>query len=218
MRMTRVRRRFAIALHERARVSREVHDTLLQSLVGVALQCQALANGVENPAIHEKLVRLRRRVDEHIEEARELIWNLRSPTLERYDLVTALRRSADDAIEGTRVGVEFNTHGTVRSCLPRVERELLRIGQEAISNAVRHGRPTIVRVDLRFEDDRVRLSIVDDGAGFNPTETLAVADRHCGLIMMSERAAEIGGTVSITSEPAQGTRVEAQVPLGASAA
>lgn len=213
IRLVQIRRRFSITLHERARVSREVHDTLLQSLVGVSLQCQALAEGVEAPVVRDKLVHLRKRVDEHIGEARELIWNLRSPTLERYDLVTALHRTAQDAVEGTLVKIEYTTHGEVRTCLPRVERELLKIGGEAISNAVRHGRPSLLEIALHFEGDTVRLRVVDNGCGFSPTHTIAVADRHCGLLMMRERAEELGGRFSIDSIPAQGTRIEAIVPL-----
>jgi signal transduction histidine kinase len=211
--MAQTRRRFAITLAERARVSREVHDTLLQSLVGVSLQCQELAETGENPGIRNKLIQLRRRIDEHIEEGRELIWNLRSPTLEKYDLVSALRRMADDIVAGTDVRVEFATSGKVRSCSPRAERELLRIGQEAITNAVRHGKPTVVKVELAFEERALLLHVTDNGCGFESSQTMATADRHCGLLMMRERAEDIGGRCTIASTPGQGTRVDAMAPL-----
>jgi signal transduction histidine kinase len=191
IRMAQARRRFAITLAERARVSREV----------------------DNAAIGEKLVQLRRRIDEHIEEGRELIWNLRSPTLEKYDLVAALRRIADEVVAGTNVRVELVTSGKVHSCSPRAERELLRIGQEAITNAVRHGKPTLVKVELLFDDKAVHLRVVDDGCGFAPNATLATADRHCGLVMMRERAEDIHGTCTVTSSPGGGTRVTATAPL-----
>jgi signal transduction histidine kinase len=213
MRMTQARRRFAITLAERARVSREVHDTLLQSMVGVSLQCQALAESTDGAAVGDKLVQLRRRIDEHIEEGRELIWNLRSPTLEKYDLVAALRRIADEVVAGTNVRVELVTSGKVHSCAPRAERELLRIGQEAITNAVRHGKPTLVKVELLFDEKALHLRVVDDGCGFAPNATLATADRHCGLVMMRERAEDIQGTCTVTSSPGGGTRVTATAPL-----
>lgn len=218
LRLVQARRRFAIMLAERTRVSREVHDTLLQSLVGVALQCQALADGKDTTTMRDRLVQLRRRIDEHIEEGRELIWNLRSPTLEKYDLVAALRHMADDIVEGSAVRVEFTTTGKVRSCSPRVERELLRIGQEAITNAVRHGQPTLVRIELQFEETSLRLRVTDDGAGFDPSGTLATADRHCGLLMMRERAEDIDGRCSISSTPGRGTCVDATAPLPAASA
>jgi signal transduction histidine kinase len=219
IRLVQVRRRFTITLAERARVSREVHDTLLQSLVGVALQCQVLADGAEvPPTVRERLVRLRGRVDDHIGEAREMIWHLRSPMLERNDFVTALRRMADDVIEGTSVKVDVRSVGQPRYCSPDVERELLRIGQEALTNAVRHGRPSLVGVELRFAERAVHLTVTDNGCGFTPPQTFSVADGHCGLAMMHERIEEIGGRLSIASQPAQGARVEAMVPLMAGAA
>jgi signal transduction histidine kinase/ligand-binding sensor domain-containing protein len=212
-RLSQVRRRFTITLAERARVSREVHDTLLQSLVGVALQCQVLADSVEVPSVKDRLVRLRGRIDDHVDEARELIWNLRSPTLERSDLRTALQRMADEIADGTAVRVECRASGPARSCPPQVERELLRIGQEAVSNAVRHGRATRVTIELQFEDRTVRLRVTDDGCGFTPEQTLALADRHCGLAMMRERAEQIGGRLFIASRPAEGACIEATAPL-----
>jgi signal transduction histidine kinase len=120
---------------------------------------------------------------------------------------------ADDLVEGTSVRVEFRICGRVRSCPPQVERELLRIGQEAISNAVRHGRPTVVTIELQFEDATVRLRVTDDGRGFTPPPTLLAGDGHYGLAMMRERAEEIGGRFSIRSLPEQGASIEATAPL-----
>jgi signal transduction histidine kinase len=213
LRMVQVRRRFAITLRERARVSREVHDTLLQSLVGVALQCQTLAHSTDGQ-VRERLMTLRSRIDDHIGEARELIWNLRSPTLERHDLVTALHRAATAATEGTSVRVDFQTRGRrSRAAEPAVERELLRIGQEAIANAVRHGAPSLIGIQVQFDEDSIGLRVTDDGAGFALPETPGIENGHCGLAMMRERAEEIGGTVSITSASGRGTAVAATAPL-----
>jgi signal transduction histidine kinase len=184
----------------------------------VALQCQTLADATDVPAVREKLVRLRHRIDAHIGEARELIWHLRSPTLERNDFITALRRMADDLVEGSALRVEFRICGRVRTCPPQVQRELLRIAQEAISNAVRHGRPTLVTIELHFEDAAVRLCVTDDGRGFTPPPTLTADEGHYGLAMMRERAEEIGGRFSVRSLPDQGASIEATAPLPAGAA
>jgi signal transduction histidine kinase len=120
---------------------------------------------------------------------------------------------ADDMVEGTSVRVDFRICGRVRTCPPHVQRELLRIGQEAISNAVRHARPTVVTIELQFEDIAVRLCVTDDGRGFTPPQTLTAGEGHYGLAMMRERAEEIGGRFSVRSLPEQGASVEATAPL-----
>ncbi|MEQ1759648.1 MAG: two-component regulator propeller domain-containing protein [Vicinamibacterales bacterium] len=211
IRLAQARKRFAIMLAERARVSREVHDTLLQSMVGVALQCQALAESQDTGGMRDRLVQLRRRIDEHIDEGRDLIWHLRSPSLERYDLVSAIQRMADHLVTDTGVHVVFTSTGTAQGCSSRAERELLRIGQEAITNAVRHGRPTTVTIELAFGVDSLRLRVTDDGCGFDPPDSNALSERHCGLTMMKERAEDVGGVCTVDSTPGQGTCIEATV-------
>ena len=139
LRLRQVRCEFSMLLDERARLSREIHDTLLQSLVGVALQFDALAGDLPASAgrTRDQLVRMRRQVEEHIREARHSIWNLRSP---RLDATTWRRaagvRGAGDGID--RDGGRVDVTGAPLRRVPRVEEQLLRIGQEAITNAVRH--------------------------------------------------------------------------------
>src|SRR6185436_14580906 len=99
LRLRNVRKEFALLLGERARLSREIHDTLLQSLVGVALQCDALASDVDaRSPVRQRFVRLRKDVEEHIREARQAIWDLRSPKLQRTDLPTALAEAGERAV------------------------------------------------------------------------------------------------------------------------
>ena len=102
-------------------------------------------------------------------------------------------------------------NGVPLRCHPRVKEQLLLIGQEAVSNAVRHGNPTRVGVELTCEDDHARLRVSDDGRGFDPSGEVD-AGSHYGLRGMRERAEQVRGTVVIHSSPGQGTRVEAVVP------
>jgi len=95
--------------------------------------------------------------------------------------------------------------------LPVVEEQLLHIGQEAVNNAVQHGRATRVDMEITYDDGHTRLRVSDDGCGFDPG-TLHGADGHYGLISMRERAEQVKGRVRIDSAPGRGTLVEAVVP------
>jgi signal transduction histidine kinase/ligand-binding sensor domain-containing protein len=206
-------RQFAAALAERTRLSREIHDTMLQSLVGIALQVQAIARqcGAHAAEPQAQLIALRRQVEQHVREARQAILNLRSPMLEVGDLATALaeigRRTAESP---TRVEVSADP---IDGLAPAAEGELLRIGQEAITNAARHAGATRIRVDLRQESGLVTLRVTDDGRGFDIDETASAATGHYGLTGMRERAARAGGRLTIRSSTG-GTFVEAIVPRG----
>jgi signal transduction histidine kinase len=216
LRLRGVRKEFAVLLRERARLSREIHDTLLQSLVGVALQCDALASDVDAqaPARH-RFVRLRKDIEEHIREARQAIWDLRSPTLHQSDLPTALAEAGDRAVANLPIQFSVAIAGIARHASPRVTEQLLRIGQEAMLNAVRHGRPTAIRVEICYQDWLVDLSIADNGTGFEPVSAPGSGDGHYGLASMKERAQQIGGTFSITSVPGGGTKIRVTAPLPA---
>jgi signal transduction histidine kinase len=209
-----VRQRFALLIGERARLSREIHDTLLQSLVGVALQFDALGANLE-PASREcqQLVRIRKEVEEYIREARHSIWNLRKPVIGRQDLPAAIREAALRIGSGHSIEVEVVVHGTPFPSSPEADEQLLRICQEAVLNAVRHADPSEVRVELRYEPDAIVLRVIDNGHGFDPQMTVPLeAAGHYGLVSMRERAAQVGGMLALTTSRRAGTAVEARIP------
>ena len=149
---------------------REIHDTLLQSLVGVALQLDTISDKADStPRVRDHLASLRRQVEGFIREARQSIWNLRSPALAVHDLPTALREAGETLTVGSGIRFEVVIVGKPRRFAPRVEEQLLRIGQEAVSNAVRHANATVIRLELRYTDASVVLRVLDDGCGFDPT-------------------------------------------------
>jgi ligand-binding sensor domain-containing protein/two-component sensor histidine kinase len=214
LRVRGVRRQFALVLAERIRMSRAIHDTLLQGLAGLALQVDDLSHTLEDAdreSARGRVVKMRRMVEEYIREARQSIWDLRSPRLAQSDLPNALKQAGQRAIGERPVALDFTVTGTPHRCAPVVEEQLLLIGQEAVSNAVQHGRATRVGMEIAYDENHTRLRVSDDGCGFDP-ESLAEANGHYGLISMRERAEQVKGRVRIDSAPGRGTRVEAVVP------
>lgn len=212
-RVQQVRRQFAMVLAERIRMSREIHDTLLQGLAGLALEVDDLSHNLEGakPGARERVLAMRRRVETYLREARLSIFDLRSPDLATKDLPQALREVGQRIIGDRPVQFDVSVKGAPQRCPPRVKEQLLLIGQEAVNNAVRHGRPTRVSLELSCDQERTRLRISDDGLGFDPDE-LVEATGHYGLRGMRERAQQVRGTVAIQSVPGGGTLVEAVVP------
>jgi signal transduction histidine kinase len=212
-RVRRIRRQFALVLNERVRVSRELHDTLLQSLVGVALQVDAVSRSLDGPKDEAKaqLSRVRRQVEEYIREARESIWNLRTPLLHTRDLATALRENGERAVEGSGLQFEFVERGAPQPCAPEAEHQLVRIGQEAVLNAVRHAAAGRVVLELEHRPGELALRVSDDGRGFDMAAA-GNGSHHYGLTTMRERAEEAGGRLTVHTAPGAGTVVEAVVP------
>lgn len=204
-------KQFAATHAERTRLSREIHDTMLQSLAGIALQIQAIARRSAPHAAEQQaqLLALRREVEEHVREARQAIMDLRSPILEACGLAGAL------AEVGRRI-VAPPTHfdmsaDPISVATIAIEGELLRIGQEAIANAAHHASAAHIHVDLRQVADTLRLRVTDDGRGFDVDGMLADDSDHYGLTGMQERATRMGGRLTVTSS-ITGTVVEATVP------
>lgn len=215
IRLWQMHRRYSLLLSERIRLSNEIHDTLLQGLVGVGLQSDALLLALEpsNTTVRRHLSRLRQTIDLYIDEARHAIWNLRSPLLEKTDLVTALRTSGERAVAGTSVVFNFELEGTPRPCTPKIEEQLLRIAQEAMANSIRHSQAGHVRMRLEFsdEDGSIALTVCDDGRGM-PQTLDRTGEKHYGLATMTTRAESVGGQLSVRSAPDKGTEVRAVVP------
>lgn len=213
LRIRQVRKQFSLLLGERARLSREVHDTLLQGLVGVALQCDAIANDVSSTTdTKDRLLQLRRDAEDYIRDARRSILDLRSPTLQSSDLASALRRAGERAVAGSHVTFQLTVTGTPSERWANAEEQLLRIGQEALVNAVRHAQATAVRIELHYNESSVVLRISDDGRGFD-LDLVHEEEGHFGLLSMKERAEAVGGTLKIASALGRGAEVEAFVPI-----
>jgi len=137
------------------------------------------------------------------------VMNLRSPMLETGSLASALTEIGRRTVDAP---TRFDVSADPIEQLPQsIEEELLRIGQEAITNAARHARATRIQVDLRQHADSVRLDVRDDGCGFDVDAMWSSTTGHYGLTGMRERAARAGGRVTVNSS-SSGTHVEAVVP------
>ena len=214
-RFARATREFAMVYEERARMAREIHDTLLQSLLGVALQFDVIAQTLEaSPrAAREHLVRARDEVESYIREARQSIWDLRSPAVQAQGLAAALKSTCEKVAVATGVQCEFVITGSAKRFPLRAEEQLFRIGQEAVTNAIRHASPQRIQVMLDYDDRNVHLRVSDDGRGFDPSVSPAEQEGHWGLADMRERAKRIGAKFTLSTEPGQGTRIETTVPF-----
>jgi signal transduction histidine kinase/ligand-binding sensor domain-containing protein len=209
-----VRHQFSMVLAERLRLSREIHDTLLQSLVGLALQIDKALRLVRTspPKATDQLARMRKLAEAYIRDARTSIWDLRAPVLESVDLITAFNELGQRMVAEEGIAFTSRVVGESRDLPPKIENNLLRIGQEAIANALRHASAASITVELQFDRDAVTLRVTDDGQGFTPDFT-GDALGHYGLTNMRDRAKELGGELSISSQPKQGAVVEATIPL-----
>lgn len=204
---------FTAILSERNRVAREIHDTLSQNLGAISVQLElARVHAKEiNPDLRQHLGAAHRLARAALAEARDSIWNMRSQVLERVDLGQALDSILRQMTEGTGIAADMRIDGEARRLPPVVENNLLRIGQEAITNATRHARPRCIRVALTFDGRTVRLAVEDDGIGFTPGAPAAGDRRSFGLVGIRERVDLLGGRVSIDSAPGQGTRITVAV-------
>jgi signal transduction histidine kinase/ligand-binding sensor domain-containing protein len=214
LRLRRVKNEFELVLAERSRLSRELHDTTLQSLGAFKLQLELAARQLD-PAqqpMRDTLQRLRAQVTECIHGARRAVWELRTPALEVRGLVKAVQEAANSSVAGTTTNVRVSSSGRSRRCSLRVEEQLLRISQEAVSNAIRHGNASEIVITIEYSRHSLALAIRDNGQGFVASHPQAAAG-HWGLKNMEERANEIGGKFTISSEPSVGTIVTVSAPI-----
>ena len=220
LRMRALRQRYSLVFAERARVSREIHDTLLQSLAALGVEIEAIASQLDGAqsSARDDLRRLRRQVGHSLRDARESILELRRDGMKTPDVVESLREVAERTERTYGVHVEVAVNGRrPANCSSDVDLQLFRIGQESITNAIRHGHATEVRIVVSYEKDGVRLRVCDNGCGFTLDERQPAreAGEHFGLQTMRERAARISGRLDIVSSPGSGTTVETLVPVPA---
>jgi signal transduction histidine kinase/sugar lactone lactonase YvrE len=215
LRVRQIRLRFAAIFKERLRLAREIHDTLAQAFVGISAQLDALETCLPQdwrPA-HVYLDLARRMAQHSLTEARRSVMDLRSTALTDRDLAAALESDARNWTAGSAVNVEVQVTGPFQNLPEDMEHNLLRIAQEAITNASKHAQASRIDVRLERTTKTVSLKIIDNGCGFQVDDAFAGMGGHFGLIGIRERAERIGGEFRLQSEPGAGTEVEVTVPL-----
>jgi ligand-binding sensor domain-containing protein/signal transduction histidine kinase len=211
-----IRGRYAAVLAERSRIAHEWHDTLLAGFSAISWQLdETLSRLKEMPERASETVEVARKMVHHYRgEARRVIWDLREDKPESESLSDAISSALRELLQGRDIQWAVVVKGEQASLPEDLERNVLRICQEASTNALRHGQPGRIDVRLEYSADTLKASIQDDGTGFEPSRFVGVPSSHFGLAVMRERARRFGGQLRLESQPGNGTIVEASIPLG----
>ena len=203
----RKRQQYQAVLTERTRVARELHDTVEQGLAGITLQLEAVAGSLQTaPEAARQLLDVARQMLRYsLEETKRSVMDLRSQALETRDLQGALTNLARQMTLGTRVQAEVRVTGQPQRLDAAQEHHLLRIGLEALTNALKHGDATRIEIELAFGPAATNLIVSDNGRGLRPGER-AEPGAHFGLQGVRERVDKLGGL------PARSTVPRAKAP------
>ncbi len=208
--------RLQAALHaERKRIALELHDTVGQAHAGAVLRLESAREALDGGAsAREDVGKALQLVRASMTEMRCALWDLYPEELQKVSLAGAIESMAHDLAAGNGPTVRCSFDGVVRRLPPEAEKGLLRISQEALSNAIKHAQASVVRIDLRFDAHQARLSVRDDGRGFEPGHHHA----GLGLASMQNRASVLGGEWALSSEAGRGTEVRVSIPIPPEAA
>lgn len=200
-------------VEERTRLARELHDSVSQTLFSAVLTGQAAVTLLDREPhkAKEQMLRAQELVKGALHEMRSLIFELRPGEVEEHGLVPTLQKHLDVVRRLHHLEGAFEVSGEGRMKI-RIEKELFRIAQEALNNAVKHAQPTRVDVSLQLAPNQARLEVTDDGIGFDSTRP-APRSRHLGLTSMEERARALGAKLSIETARGEGTKVVVEVPI-----
>lgn len=197
-------------VEERNRIAREIHDTLAQAFTGILIQLEAAQDVLKTSRSKARahIIRARTLARESLAEARRSLWELHPRELEKGGLAAAIKRLAQQSnLNGT--SIECFVLGKPRILPHEIERNLLRISQEALSNVIRHAEATEVKIRLIFKARSLQLTLRDNGRGFKHVKS----GIGLGLISMRERAERISARLVISSQPGKGTTVVLEMPL-----
>ncbi len=211
-----LRLRYEAALAERTRIAQELHDTLLQGFTGITLQLRAIERSLPRRPQEsaQALNKVLASADTALRDARHMIWDMRAVELEGRDLGEALEVAARLAMTDSSADLAFTVRGDRRRLPLAIETTALRVGREAVVNAVKHAAPRTVEVNLEYAPRSLTLRVADDGTGIQPGALdAAAAGEHLGIAGMRDRAQRGGGTLDVTSEPGRGTTVSLSLPI-----
>jgi signal transduction histidine kinase len=197
-------------LEERSRISRDLHDAISQDLFSLSLLAGGLQDAVPpDSPFQRQISTLELTTNRVIRDMRALLLELRPTSLEHLSLEKALEELA--AAYRTRLGITITTTYSSRPLEASLEHALLRITQEALSNAARHGQATAITLALTSSDEAIELCIQDNGRGFYPEDASV---RHgLGLRVLRERVEELHGSLELESHPGRGTTLTVWIPL-----
>lgn len=197
----------AAVLTERNRLAQEIHDTLAQTLTGISIQADVAQRIIKaQPTEASKLLgQMAASARQGLVEAKQSVWELQSELQGCHALSQALSSHLTQITTDTDIHAELRVQGESREFTPEVTFNLLRLGQEALTNILKHAQAKTIWVDLIFTETQFQLRVQDDGRGFDP-QAPAPHDGF-GLIAMRQRAEKMGGKLQINVQPGQGTEI-----------
>jgi len=206
--------RTSAVLAERDRLAGEIHDSLEQGLTAIMLQLDAANKQSEKSPEARSILRVARNMAEFsCAEVQHAVWDMQSPLLANADLSKALTHVAS-LISSTSSQVKVNIIGDSCALPSSVEHHLLRIGQEAMTNAVKHAQAKSIHVTLNYTGPELMLSVEDDGGGFSPEDIKQITQKgHFGLHGMRARANKIGAQLDVSSQTGKGTTIIVRLRL-----
>lgn len=212
--------RLGIVLEERNRIASECHDTLMAGFAAISWQLEATAklfrdSGSETTPAAKSCDLARSMVSHCQAEARRIIWDLRDTGEVTNVLSQALSRALSAGHIQAAIETTLDVEGDEIHLAPGCVHHLVCIGQEAVSNAIRHAKPSQILVNLRYDNDALSLSIRDNGHGFLPADRAASHRGHFGIPVMEERARKLGGSLRIQTSVGAGTEVLVKVSFNA---
>ncbi len=199
---------------ERARIARELHDTLLQGLLSASLQLQ-VAEGWLPPDSPAKplLSRVRSLMRKGIDEGRAALEGLRSADIPTTSLELALSNFREELAPPDRARLRILKMGRPKSVGPAILDQIFLITREALLNALRHSQATKIEVEIAYSPRKLRVTVRDNGIGIEPQLLHSGRKAHWGLTVMRERAAHIGAHLRIRTRPNAGTQLDLSLPL-----
>ena len=203
----------ALKVEERTRLSVELHDTISQMLTGISLELDAARGLAENDVREMKrhLDLASRSLTSCRNDLRNCMWDLRNQTLDDVTMDDAIRRTLAPHLSGASLAVRFAVDRELFSDTTALA--ILRIVRELVTNAVRHGKATSVKVAGCIDNDRLLFSVTDNGCGFDPDAVPGVEQGHFGLQGVAERTEQLNGEMKITSSPGKGTKALVSIVL-----
>ena len=212
--------RIGVVLEERSRIARECHDTLMAGFAAISWQLEATAklfkdSGLDATPVAESCELARSMVSHCQAEARRIIWDLRDTDEVTSLLSHALTRAISANHVHKQIETTLDVEGEEIPLAPGCVHHLVCIGQEAVTNAIRHAEPNHIVVHLKYESDALSLSIQDDGCGFHLPQISASRPGHFGIAVMEERTRKLGGTFRLQTSAGSGTEVAVRVAFNA---
>jgi signal transduction histidine kinase len=202
---------------ERLRIAGELHDSVQQDLLGITMQLKApIGCSTQTPTRHARPLTVVNAMVRHSQaETHRAVWDLRSSAHEQVDLVSSLDEMLGGMSTDESAKVSLLCQGESRPLPQAIERQVLRITQEAVCNALKHANAKQIEVELGFGPTSLSLVVRDDGNGFDADHPPSASAGHFGLLGMQERAIKLNADLRVTSRPGSGTSVHLDVPLPA---